>query len=99
MDVDNVLEEPNWSEQRLVETQEIAEALVTQESKMFEEESITLHHATYHKSSNKLLIVKVNMKNKKVFEKWNQKLISGGCILKKCTSSRGNRGSIKRIHF
>jgi len=53
-----------------LENQEIVEALVTQEPKIFEEESVTLHHTAYHKSSKKLLIEKVNMKNKKVSEKW-----------------------------
>jgi hypothetical protein len=43
--------------------------LASQEPKIFEEDSVTLHHATYHKNSKKLLIEKVNLKNKKVSEK------------------------------
>jgi hypothetical protein len=70
MDVDEVIEEPNWSKQTLMETREIVEASVTQYPKIFEEESITLHHTAYHKTSEKFLIEKVNMKNKKVSEKW-----------------------------
>jgi hypothetical protein len=70
MDVDELIEEPSWSEQRLLETQEIIEALVTQEPEIFEEESVTLHHTTYNRASKKLLIEKVNTKNKKVSKKW-----------------------------
>ena len=65
-----MIEEPNWSEQILSETMEIFKALVTQELDIFEEESVTLHHAAYHKISKKLLIEKVNMKSKKASEKW-----------------------------
>jgi hypothetical protein len=43
--------------------------LASQEPKIFEKEYVTLHHTTYHKNSNKLLIEKVNMKNNKVVEK------------------------------
>ena len=70
MEVDNVIEEPSWEEQRIIETRVIAEELVSQEPYIFEEESITLNHATYHESSKKMLIEKVNLKNKKVSEKW-----------------------------
>jgi hypothetical protein len=38
---------------------------------MFEEESVTLHHTTFNKSSKKLLIEKFNFKNKIVAQKWN----------------------------
>jgi hypothetical protein len=40
---------------------------------IFEEESITLHHVAFNKESKKLLIEKINLKNKKVVEKWNSK--------------------------
>ena len=66
MEVDEVIEEPSWTEQTLMETREIVEDLTSQEPKIFEQEYFTLHHVTYHKNSNKLLIEKVNMKNKKV---------------------------------
>jgi hypothetical protein len=41
-----------------------------QEPEIFEEESIILHLLTYHKNSKKIIIEKVNMKNKKVSKKW-----------------------------
>jgi hypothetical protein len=43
--------------------------LASQEPEVFEEESVTLHHVTYNKNSKKLLIEKVNLRNKKVSEK------------------------------
>jgi hypothetical protein len=43
-------------------------------STVFEEESITLHHATYNKNSKKLFIEKVNLKNKKISEKWKSEI-------------------------
>jgi hypothetical protein len=57
-----------------METREIVEDLASQEPKIFEEEFVTLHHVTYHKNSKKLLIEKVNMKNKKVVEKWKSEI-------------------------
>lgn len=48
MDVDELIEEPNWSKQRLLETREIDESLVTQEPKIFEEEFVTLQAAAYN---------------------------------------------------
>jgi hypothetical protein len=56
-----------------LETHKIVEDLVTQEPKIFEEESVTLHHVAYNKNSKKLLIEKVNMK-KKVSEKWKSEI-------------------------
>jgi hypothetical protein len=46
-----VIEEPSWSEQRLIETRVIAKELDSQEPKIFEEESVMLHHVAYHKIS------------------------------------------------
>jgi hypothetical protein len=74
MEVDVVIGEPNWVEQRLIENREIAEELACQEPVVFEEEFVTLHHVTFNKSSKKLLIEKVNLKNKKVVEKWNSEI-------------------------
>jgi hypothetical protein len=74
MDVDEIIEEPNFSEQRLLESWEIVEAMVTQEPKIFEEYSIALHHVAYNQNSRKLLLEKVKMKNMKVFEKWKSKI-------------------------
>jgi hypothetical protein len=53
MDVDELIEEPSWSEQRLLETPGIIESLVTQGSMTFEEESITFNHAAYNRVSKK----------------------------------------------
>jgi hypothetical protein len=58
----------------LLESQEIVEAMATQEPKIFEEYSIALHQAAYNRNSKKLLIEKVKMKNMKVFEKWKSKI-------------------------
>jgi cell division protein FtsL len=41
---------------------------------VFEEESITLHHVAFDKKSKKLQIEKVNLKNKKVVEKWSSEI-------------------------
>jgi hypothetical protein len=73
MEVDDVIEEPNWVEKRMIETRVIAEELASQEPEIFEEEFVTLQHVAYHKNSKKLLIEKVNLKNKKVSEKWKSR--------------------------
>jgi hypothetical protein len=59
MDVYELIEEHNRSMQRLLETREIIEALITQELEIFEEESITFHHATYDQVSKKLVTRKI----------------------------------------
>jgi hypothetical protein len=69
-----MIEEPTGIEQRMIESRVIAEELASQEPEIFEEESVTLHHATYNKNSKKLLIEKVNLKNKKVSEKWKSEI-------------------------
>jgi len=70
MDVHDLIEEPSLSEKIMRETKEITKSLTTQGLEIFEEESVTLHHMAYNRSSKKLLIEKVNTKNKKLFEKW-----------------------------
>jgi hypothetical protein len=52
--------------------------MVTQEPTIFKEDSVTLHHTTDNRNSKKMLIQKVNMKNKKVFEKWNLEIDFNG---------------------
>jgi hypothetical protein len=74
MDVDDLIEELSWSAQRLLETIEIVEAIITQEPKIFEEEYVTLHHATYNRESQKMLMKKVNTRNKKSSEKWKSSI-------------------------
>jgi hypothetical protein len=48
--------------------------LATQEPIIFEEESLTLHRVVFNRNSRKLIIEKVNSKNKKIHEKWNSEL-------------------------
>jgi hypothetical protein len=43
-------------------------------------ESVTLHHASFSKGSQKLLIENFNLKNKKVVEKWNFEIDLQGVI-------------------
>jgi len=57
-----------------VENIAITEESACQDPLVFEEESVTFHHATFNKESKKLLIEKINLKNKKVVEKWNSKI-------------------------
>jgi hypothetical protein len=73
MELDVNIEEIEFAgeEQRLEESKTIAKELATQEPIIFEEESLTLHHATFNKNSRKLVIEKINAKNKKIQEKWN----------------------------
>jgi hypothetical protein len=40
----------------------------------FEEKSLTLHHTRYNKEAKKLQIKKINIKNKKVIEKWSSEV-------------------------
>jgi hypothetical protein len=70
MDMDELIEEPSWSAQRLLETREIVDAMITQDPKIFEEESVTLHHVAYNRETKKLLLEKVNTKNKRSSERW-----------------------------
>jgi hypothetical protein len=44
----------------------VVEELACEEPLVFEEELVTLHHASFNKNSKKLQIEKVNLKNKKV---------------------------------
>jgi hypothetical protein len=74
MEVDAEEEDPDWATQRLLENREITQELACQEPIIFEEEFVTLHHAAYNKESKKLLIEKINLKNKKVVEKWNSEI-------------------------
>jgi hypothetical protein len=48
--------------------------LACEEPIVFEEESVTLHRAAFNQNSKKLQIEKVNLKNKKVAEKWNSEI-------------------------
>jgi len=74
MDIDELIEEPSWSTQRLLETRENIEALITQEPKIFEEEYVTLHHVAYNCESKKLLLEKSNRKYKNSSERWKSSI-------------------------
>jgi len=53
----------------MIETRVIVEQMASQETNIFEEEYVTLHHTTYHNNAKKKFIEKVNLKNKRVSEK------------------------------
>jgi len=69
MDIE--VEESNYATQRLLENREITQEWACQEPLVFEEKYVTLHHMDLNKEYKKLLIEKINLKNKKVYEKWN----------------------------
>jgi hypothetical protein len=68
MELDVNVEEIEFAdeEQMIQESRMISRELSTQEPIIFEEESLTLHHATFNKSSRKLVIEKINAKNKNI---------------------------------
>jgi hypothetical protein len=68
-----------------LETREIVESLITMEPEIFEEEFGTLHHATYNCDSKKLLLEKVNIKNKKLPERWKSSIAFYGVAPSKIT--------------
>jgi hypothetical protein len=49
-------------------------SLDTQEPIIFEEESLTLHCVVFNRNSRRLVIKKLNSKNKKIHKKWNSEL-------------------------
>ena len=64
MEIEEFIEELSWSAQILLETREIVNAIITQDPKIFEEESITLHQVAYNHETKKLLLENMNTKNK-----------------------------------
>jgi hypothetical protein len=58
--------------------------MITQDPKIFEEESVTLHHMTYNRETKKLLLEKVNTKNKRSSEKWKSSLTLMELHVKNC---------------
>jgi hypothetical protein len=68
MDMDKIIEEPEWFAQRLLDMREIVEAIMTQVSEIFEGESVTLHHTAYNHETKKLLLEKFNTMKKKSSE-------------------------------
>jgi hypothetical protein len=92
MDMDEIIEEHDWSAQRLLETREIVDAIMTQDPKIFEEESVTLHHAAYNHETKKLLLEKVNTKNKKSSERWKYSIDLDGVAPSKIAYFHGATG-------
>jgi len=70
MDMDEIIEEPGWFMERLLETIEIVDPMMTRDPEIFEEESFTMHHVTYNCETKKLLLEKVNTKKKNSLERW-----------------------------
>jgi len=58
----------------LSENREITQEFSCQEPLVFEEEYVTFNHVAFNKQSKKLLIEKINLKNKNFVEKWNSKI-------------------------
>jgi len=73
MEVDDIVGVPTWAEKRIIKSRATTEELASQEPKVFEEEFVTLHHTTYNRNK-KLLIEKVKLRKKKVFEKWKSQI-------------------------
>jgi hypothetical protein len=48
--------------------------LACEDPLVFKEEIFTLHHSCFNQNSKKLQVEKVNMKSKKVAEKWSSKI-------------------------
>jgi len=92
LDIDDLIEEPSWSAKRLLETREIVDAIITQDLKIFEEESITLHHTTYNHETKKLLLEKVNTKNKRSSKKWKSSIDLDGFAPPKIAELHGATG-------
>jgi hypothetical protein len=78
MDIDELIKEPSWYTQRLLETREIANVMITQDPEIFEEEYVILHHASYNCESMKLLLEKVKTKNKRSSKRWKYSIYLNG---------------------
>jgi hypothetical protein len=76
----------------LLETREIVDAIMTQDPKIFEEESVTLHHMAYNRETKKLLLEKVNTKNKKSSERWKYSIDLDGVAPSKIAYFHGATG-------
>jgi len=92
MNMDDIIEEPVWSVQRLLETREIVDDIMTQDPDIFEEEFVTLHHAAYNHEIKKLFLEKVNTKNNKSFERWKYSIDLDGVAPYKLVDFHGAIG-------
>jgi len=88
MDIDELIEEPSWYSQILLETREIVEALITKELEIFEEEYVTLHHEAYNRESKKKCYWKKSIQKIKIHHKYgNHQLILMGLLHRKLHNS------------
>jgi len=70
MEVDISKQIPNWATMQLVESQALVEELAREGLVVFEDDTITLHHASYQKDSRKLSLQHVSFKGKHITKKW-----------------------------
>ena len=89
MDMDKLIEEPDWTTQKLLDTREIVDDIMTQDPEIFEEEFPTLHHATYNRETKNLLLEKVNTKNKKSSKQWKSSIDLDGVAPSKIADFHG----------
>jgi hypothetical protein len=83
----------------LLETREIANAMMTQNPKnpeIFEEESVTLHHTTYNCETKKLLLEKINTKNERSSERWKSSIDLDVVAPSKIADFHGSTGDASR---
>ena len=96
MDMDDLIEELAWFVKSLLETREIVDAMMTRDLEIFEEESVTLHHADYNSETKKLLLEKVNNKNKNSYERLKSSIGLDGVAPSKIVDFHGAIGDALR---
>ena len=70
MEIDVFEEILDWDAMRLEESRSLVEELPCEGPIVFEDESITLHHASYEKEYINISLQCVNVKGKHLVEKW-----------------------------
>ena len=70
MEVDISEQILDWEKIQLAESRALEEELACEGYFVFEDESVTLHRASYQKDSRKLSLQRVSVKGKQVVEKW-----------------------------
>jgi hypothetical protein len=96
MDMDEIIEEPDCSVERLLEMREISNAIMTKDPEIFEEEPATLHHVAYNRETKKLLLEKFNMKDKKSSKRWKYSIELDGVAPSKIVDFHGATGDTLR---
>jgi len=97
MDMDELIEEPSRSTQRLLETRGISNAMITQNLEIFEEEFGTLNHMAYNHETEKLISEKVNTKNKSSLERWKYSIdFDGVAPLKNVNFPEATKDALKQ---